>query len=147
MNVPVQDSISLLPFLIYLIGVLFVLAVMYGVSYVLGQRHQDKDTNIPYESGINPTGSARTPISVKFYLVAMLFVIFDLEVVFIFAWAVAARELGWSGYFGMLIFVGILVAGLIFEWRMGALDWLPRRGRTIGHKKRAEIGRIEQTAR
>jgi NADH-quinone oxidoreductase subunit A len=62
-------------------------------------------------------------MSIRFYLVAILFVIFDLEVIYIFAWAVSLRELGWSGYGGVLVFIGILIAALIYEWRMGALDW------------------------
>ena len=140
-----QQSVSILPFLVYLVGVLVVMSVMYLGSYVLGQRHKGKETDFPYESGIKPTGSARATISVKFYLVAMLFVIFDLEVVFIFSWAVAVRELDWSGYWGMLIFVGILVAGLIFEWRMGALDWLPHKAKFIRQRNKEEIERIDQT--
>ena len=146
MDIPVRQSINLLPFLVYLIGILVVLAVMYVGSYLLGQRHSGKETNTPYESGIKPTGTARVPLSVKYYLVAMLFVIFDLEVVFIFAWAVAARQLGWSGYWGMLIFAGILVAGLIFEWRMGALDWLPHGGRFIRRQEKEEVEQSEQIA-
>ncbi len=96
---------------------------MLGVSYVLGQRHRERETGDPYEGGIVSTGSARVRLSVKFYRVAMFFVIFDLEAVFLFAWAVAARELGWAGYAEALVFVGILVAVLVYLWRSGALDW------------------------
>jgi NADH-quinone oxidoreductase subunit A len=74
---------------------------------------------------VQPTGSARPRIAVEFYLVAVLFVIFDLEAVFIFAWATAVREVGWAGYFEMLLFIAILVAGLVYLWRQGALDWGP----------------------
>ena len=84
----------------------------------------------PYESGIVSEGSARVRVSAKFYLVAMFFVIFDLEAVFIFAWAIAARELGWAGYSEILVFIAILVAALAYLWRLGALDWSPSR-RTI----------------
>ncbi len=119
---------TFLPFIIYILGALFVLGVMYGLSYLLGQRHSGRETGLPYESGISTTGSARMRFSARFYLVAMLFVIFDLEVVFMFAWAIGARELGWPGYWGLLVFVGILLIGLLYEWRMGALDWIrPRR--------------------
>ncbi len=121
-----HETLNLLPFLVYTLGVLFVLAVMYGLSYILGQRHSDHETNEPYESGIKTTDSARVRFSAKFYLVAMLFVIFDLEVVFIFAWAIGAIELGWPGYSALLVFLVILVGGLIYEWRMGALDWIGR---------------------
>ncbi|HEY9436261.1 MAG TPA: NADH-quinone oxidoreductase subunit A [Blastocatellia bacterium] len=96
---------------------------MLALSYLLGQRHRARATGEPYESGVVSTGSARLRFSAQFYLVAMLFVIFDLEAVFIFAWAVAFREVGWTGYAGVLAFIGVLVAALIYEWRLGALDW------------------------
>lgn len=108
---------------VYSIGVVAVTGGMIAVSYVLGQRHGERATGEPYESGIVSTGSARLRFSSRFYLVAMLFVIFDLESVFLFAWAVAFRELGWSGYIAAAIFIAILVAALVYEWRVGALDW------------------------
>ncbi|MBN1866950.1 NADH-quinone oxidoreductase subunit A [Candidatus Sumerlaeota bacterium] len=109
--------------LLYSAGVLSVAVGMVVVSFVLGQRHRERATDEPYESGIATTGSARLRFSARFYLVAMLFVIFDLEAVFIFSWAVALRELGWAGYAAALVFIGVLVAALVYEWRMGALDW------------------------
>ena len=96
---------------------------MIGVSYILGQRHRERATDIPYESGIAPFESARLRFSADFYLIALFFVIFDLESVFIFAWAIAVRETGWVGYIEALIFIGILIGALIYLWRMGALDW------------------------
>lgn len=114
------------PLGIYLAAILFLIATMLVLSYLLGQRHRDSATGSPFESGIVSEGSARVRLSAKFYLVAMFFVIFDLEAVFLFAWAVAARELGWTGYFEILVFVGVLVAALIYLWRIGALDWAPR---------------------
>ena len=96
---------------------------MLGLSYILGQRHEDPATGQPYESGIVATGSARLRLSADFYLVAMFFVIFDLEAVFLFAWAIAFRDLGWGGYLEALGFIGILVAALVYLWRLGALDW------------------------
>lgn len=114
---------------IYLLGVVVVVGIMLGLSFVLGQRHKERATGEPYESGILITGTARLRFSVKFYLVAMLFVIFDLEAALIFAWAIAAKELGWAGYLGLIVFVGILVAGLIYEWKMGALDWISKQMR------------------
>jgi NADH-quinone oxidoreductase subunit A len=105
-------------------AIVCVLAVaMLGLSYVLGQRHHDRATDDPYESGIISEGTARVRLSAKFYLVAMFFVIFDLEAVFIFAWAVSVREAGWLGYFEVVVFVCILVATLAYLWRVGALDW------------------------
>ncbi|MDA8168952.1 MAG: NADH-quinone oxidoreductase subunit A [Nitrospiraceae bacterium] len=94
-----------------------------GLSYFLGQRHSERATVQPYESGIVSTGTARVRFDIKFYLVAMFFVIFDLEAVFVYSWAVSVRETGWSGYVEMLIFMGILLAALVYLWKMGALDW------------------------
>jgi NADH-quinone oxidoreductase subunit A len=123
-------STILWPLILYFILVIVVVVGMLGLSYILGQRHQEPATNQPFESGIAPTGSARLRFSAQFYLVSMLFVIFDLEAVFLVAWAVALRESGWQGYLGALVFVGVLVAGLIYEWRLGALDWNKRKAYT-----------------
>lgn len=118
---------SLWPLGLYFLIALVVAGSMIGLSFVLGERHSDRATGQPYESGIVSTGSARVRLSVKFYIVAMLFVIFDLEAVFIFAYAVAYEEVGWAGYAGLVVFVAILVVALIYEYRMGALDWEPVR--------------------
>lgn len=112
-------------------------AVILVVSWVLGQRHREKATGEVYESGIEPTGGSRGRLGVDFFLVALLFVIFDLEVAFLFAWAVAARDLGWAGYVGFLVFVAILVVGFVYEWRRGALDW----GWSAAARERAERAR------
>ncbi len=111
---------------LYFLVVLLIVASMLGLSYVLGPRHEEPATGSPYESGILSEGSARVRLAAKFYLTAIFFVIFDLEAVFIFAWAVAARELGWTGYVELAVFVAILVAALAYLWRLGALDWSPR---------------------
>ena len=119
------------PIGLYFILVVGLIAVMLGLSYVLGERHSERATGAPYESGIVSEGSAHVRFSARFYLVAMFFVVFDLESVFIFAWAVAAKEVGWAGYFEVLVFVGILVATLIYLWRLGALDFGARRRETL----------------
>ena len=111
------------PLLLYGAAALVIVAGMVALSYVLGQRHKEKETGEPYESGVSVTGSARLRFTVQFYLVAMLFVIFDLEAVFIIAWAVSFRELGWPGYFGLLFFLVILLVVLVYEWRAGAFDF------------------------
>ncbi len=98
---------------------------MLGLSYVLGQRHKERATDDPYEGGILSAGSARIRFSSQFYLVAMLFVIFDVETIFIFSWAIAFRELGWYGYAGVMVFLILLLVVLIYEWRAGALDFGP----------------------
>ncbi|HTU33368.1 MAG TPA: NADH-quinone oxidoreductase subunit A [Candidatus Acidoferrum sp.] len=113
------------PLGVYFLLVMALAAAMLSLSYLLGQRHRETDTDLPFEGGVASTGSARIRFSAKFYLIAMLFVIFDLESVFIFAWAVAGRQLGWPGYIEMIVFVGILVIALIYLWSVGALDWAP----------------------
>ncbi len=113
------------PLLLYAAIVFSLVGLILGVSYVLGGRHQERATNEPYEGGIISTGSARLRFSSQFYLIAMLFVIFDVETVFILSWAIAFQELGWYGYFGVLAFIAILVVVLIYEWRNGALDFGP----------------------
>lgn len=112
---------------LYVIAVLLVVAAMMGLSHLLGERHRQPATGEPYESGIRVTGGARIRFSAHFYLIAVFFVIFDLEAVFLFAWAVVAREAGWLGYVEILVFVGVLVAAWLYLWRVGALDWGGRR--------------------
>ena len=114
--------INLWPLVVYFIAVVLLIIAMLSFSYVLGEKHRGRATDEPYEAGAPITGTARQKLTPKFYLVAMFFVIFDLEAVFLFAWATAARELGWSGYVGMLIFMGVLAAALFYEWRLGVLD-------------------------
>ena len=117
------DTSVLWPFGVYFLTVLVIVSAMIALSSVLGERHRDKQTDEPYESGIVSTGTARVRFDIKFYLIAMFFVIFDLEAVFIFAWAVSVRENGWQGYAEMLVFIGVLTATLIYLWRIGALEW------------------------
>jgi NADH-quinone oxidoreductase subunit A len=112
------------PLALYALLAVAVVAAMLAVSYVLGQRHSERATGEPYESGIASTGSAHLRFANKFYIVAMLFVVFDVESVFIFAWAVSARELGWAGYVGVVVFIAVLAAALVYLWREGALDWI-----------------------
>ncbi|NCF19526.1 MAG: NAD(P)H-quinone oxidoreductase subunit 3 [Haliea sp.] len=96
---------------------------MLGLSYVLGQRRANKATNMPFESGVLSVGSPQIHMSVEFYLVAIFFVIFDLETVFIFAWAVAFFELGWEGFIAVAVFIAILGVALVYELSTGALEW------------------------
>lgn len=110
---------------VFLLGVLGLCAFMLLLSSVLGSRSWGRSKNEPFESGIVSTGDTRLRFSAKFYLVAMLFVIFDIEALFLFAWAVTVRESGWAGFIGATIFVSILVAGLVYEASIGALDWSP----------------------
>jgi len=122
------------PLVVYFTAVVALVLIILGLSAVVGERSKMKRATVdPFESGVVSVGSAQGPISVEFYLVAMFFVIFDLETVFIFAWAVAFYELGWFGYFAIAVFVLVLVVALIYEWKSGALDW--------GVKKRTGLTR------
>ena len=111
------------PFVFYAACVLFLVGTMLGLSYVLGQRISRPGKDLPFESGIISVGSAHYKTSVHFYLTAILFIIFDLEVVFLFAWAAVVREAGWPGFIEISIFIVILTAALFYLWRIGALDW------------------------
>ena len=122
---------DLWPLAVYLVIVLALAVAMLGLSFVLGQRHHERATDSPYESGILSQGSARVRLSAKFYLVAMFFVIFDLEAVFLFAWAVSVRETGWPGYAEAAVFIAVLLATLVYLSRVGALDWRQGSRRTV----------------
>jgi NADH-quinone oxidoreductase subunit A len=118
-----SDTAPLWPLGVYFLAVILIVIFMIALSSLLGERHREKQTDEPYESGIVSTGTARVRFDIKFYLIAMFFVIFDLEAVFIFAWAVSIKETGWQGYGEMMVFIGILTATLVYLWRIGALEW------------------------
>jgi NADH-quinone oxidoreductase subunit A len=120
-----DTAFAIWPLLLYAGLVIVLLVTILILSYILGQHHQERATNLPYEGGIQQTGSARLRFSAQFYLVAMLFVIFDVEAVFIMLWALGFYELGWAGYIGVAIFITQLVVVLIYEWGIGALDFGP----------------------
>ncbi|MGV6807442.1 MAG: NADH-quinone oxidoreductase subunit A, partial [bacterium] len=122
----------------YFVAVLGLVATMLILSWLLGQKRRNDATNVPFESGVVSVGDSHNPISVEFYLIAIFFVIFDLETVFIFAWAIAFFELGWQGYLAIMIFILVLVVALIYEWRSGALDWGIKR-RTIARVESEEV--------
>lgn len=133
-----QDyPVALWPLAVYAGAAVAVAAGMIALSWLLGSRRLDHAASGAYESGILPTGSARLRISAKYYLIAMFFVIFDLETAFVFAWAAAFREVGWAGYVGMLVFFATLVGALVYLWREGALDW-----GTTTRQKRALSGKV-----
>jgi len=129
MNAEVSPAANLLPLIIYFGAILVITAVMLGGAYLLGQRHHAQAADEPFESGIVPTGNMHIRFSVHFYLIAIFFVIFDMETVFLFAWSVAVKQAGWMGFFEALIFIGILIATLIYLAAIGALDWRTRRQR------------------
>lgn len=112
-----------LPILVFLVigGVLGIVALIIG--RIMGPKRPDSAKNSPYECGFPAFDDARLPFDVRFYLVAILFIIFDLETAFLVPWAVVFRELSWFGLIGMGIFLGLLVVGFIYEWKKGALEW------------------------
>lgn len=118
---------SLLPylpvFLLLVVGVLLSLA-MVAVTRIMGPRFRTAIKESPFESGSEPLGNARERFSVKFYMVALLFIVFDVEAVFIYPWAVLLQELGWPAMISMLIFMATLLVGLIYVWKKGALTWV-----------------------
>lgn len=112
------------PLGVYFAIVIALVVTLLGLSALLGQRHRERATGLPYESGIVSTGSARLRFGARFYLLAVFFVVFDLEAAFIFAWAVALRAIGWTGYVEGVVFVGVLLAALTYLWRVGGLDFV-----------------------
>lgn len=112
-----------LPILIFLGIAVVVAAVALGASYVIGGENPDPDKNAPYECGFDPFEDSRGKFDVRFYLVAILFIIFDLEVAFLFPWAVSLGDIGVFGFWSMMLFLAILTVGFIYEWRKGALEW------------------------
>ena len=112
-----------LPILIFLIVGLVLGVVLFTVGYFLGPRKPDAAKNSPYECGFEAFEDARMQFDVRYYLIAILFIIFDLEIAFFFPWAVALREIGMVGFWAMMLFLGVLVVGFIYEWRKGALEW------------------------
>jgi len=97
--------------------------LMIGLSLLLGPKNPTPEKLAPYECGMPAVGDARERHSVKFYLVAMIFLLFDIEVAFLYPWAMALRDLGWNGFLQVLLFMALLLAGYVYVWRKGALDW------------------------
>ena len=111
------------PVLLQVAIAMAVAALMLGLSYLLGKKVRNRVKDMPYESGIVPTGDARQRFSVKFYLVGMLFILFDIEAIFLYPWAVVYRQLKMFAFVEMLIFIVLILCGFFFIWKKGALDW------------------------
>ncbi len=112
-----------LPILLFIFVGIAVGALPMAMGRLLGPHRPDSDKLSPYECGFEAFGDSRTKFDVRYYLVAILFIIFDLEIAFLFPWAVVLRQVGVFGFLAMMIFLGILVIGFIYEWRKGALEW------------------------
>src|SRR5579863_3718379 len=111
------------PILVQVIIAAVLAAALIAISYIFGKKVRNRVKDMPYESGIVPTGDARQRFSVKFYLVAMLFILFDIEAIFLYPWAVVYRELLMPGFLEMLVFVILILSGFFYIWKKGALDW------------------------
>jgi len=112
-----------LPILMFLAIAIVVAGGAFVASYVIGGERPDPDKTAAYECGFDPFEDSRGKFDVRFYLVAILFIIFDLEVAFLFPWAVALGSIGAFGFWSMMVFLAVLTVGFIYEWRTGALDW------------------------
>jgi len=112
-----------LPVLLFILVGISVGVMPQVIGYILGPNRPDPAKNSPYECGFEAYGDARMKFDVRYYLVAILFILFDLETALLFPWAVALKEVGAAGFWAVMIFLGILVVGFVYEWKKGALDW------------------------
>lgn len=112
-----------LPILIFLAIAIALSVAMVGMAWMIAPQNPDREKLSAYECGFDAFGDSRGRFDVRFYLVAILFIIFDLEVAFLFPWAVALGDIGAYGYWSMVIFLGVLTVGFVYEWRKGALEW------------------------
>lgn len=118
-----QILVDYLPVLMFL-GVAFVIAaVACGIPFIIAKRHPYPAKEAPYECGFDTFGDSRDRFDVRFYLIAILFIVFDLEVAFLFPWAITLGTLGIAGYASMMVFLTVLTVGFVYEWRKGALEW------------------------
>lgn len=115
--------INYLPILIFIIIAAGMSVAMIGLSFVVGKQNPDVNKNAAYECGFDAFDDARSRFDVRFYLVAILFIIFDLEIAFLFPWAISLGEIGLFGFWSMMVFLGVLTVGFIYEWNKGALEW------------------------
>ena len=114
---------SYLPILIFIIIGVVIGVVPLFLGWLIGPKHPDPEKLSSYECGFPAFENARIPFDVRYYLVAILFIIFDLETAFLVPWAVVLRHIGWFGFLAMTVFVGLLLVGFIYEWKKGALEW------------------------
>jgi len=115
--------INYVPLAIYMVIAVGLVGLIVVLSEFLGKKVHFPSKDIPYECGMDPIGDARVRYTVRFYIIAMFFIVFDIEAIFLYPWAVVFKSLGWFGFVEMLIFIGILAVGLIYVWGKGALEW------------------------
>ncbi|MBI3976025.1 MAG: NADH-quinone oxidoreductase subunit A [Armatimonadetes bacterium] len=112
-----------LPIFVHFLLVVLLTAALLGVHTLVGRRRPSPAKLEPYESGVWPIGSSRERVPIRYYLIAMLFILFDIEAIFLYPWAVAFRDLGVAGLIEMLVFLGILLIGFVYAWQRRALEW------------------------
>jgi NADH-quinone oxidoreductase subunit A len=132
---PTSYAETYFPVLIQILIAIAVAGGMIGASAVLGRRLKDPVKSMPYESGMNPIGNARERFSVKFYLVAMVFILFDIEAIFLYPWAVIYRQLRFFAFSEMLLFIVLVLCGFFYIWKKGVLDWSAEDRREQGREK------------
>lgn len=134
---------------VYVVAALGLVGLMLGASYLLGGRDHGRAKDEPFESGAVSVGGAQLRMPAKFYLVAMFFVIFDVEAVFLYAWAVSVRQSGWTGFAIAAVFIAVLLGALFYVWRAGGLDWAPRTERVTADRRlrRASEARVPEANR
>ena len=140
MNIPGGETGEFWSTAVYAVAVVVLCVLMLGLSAMLGGKSGARARNEPFESGVVSASPERLRLSAKFYLVAMFFVIFDVEALYLYAWSISVRESGWMGFIEGTVFVGILTATLIYLARIGALDWAPE------SRKRGAAARDAQQA-
>jgi NADH-quinone oxidoreductase subunit A len=122
-NIIVENLSEYLPIVIFLAIAIGLSIVVIGIPYLFAENRPDKEKLSPYECGFDPFNDARGEFDIRFYLVAILFIIFDLEIAFLFPWAITLGKIGMFGFWSMMIFLGVLTVGFIYEWKKGALEW------------------------
>lgn len=115
--------IEYLPIVVFIAIATVMACAMVALSFIVGKQNPDADKNAAYECGFDAFDDARSRFDVRFYLVAILFIIFDLEIAFLFPWAISLGEIGLFGFWSMMVFLGVLTIGFIYEWNKGALEW------------------------
>lgn len=123
MMMPTEFLSNYLPIMVFLVIATGLAMIMVIASFIAGRQRPDPEKNSAYECGFEPFGDARGKFDVRFYLVSILFIIFDLEIAFLFPWAISLGKIGLYGFWSMMLFLAILTIGFIYEWRKGALDW------------------------
>jgi len=128
------------PVLVQIVIAIAVATGMIGLSAILGRKVRDPVKSMPYESGMNPVGNARERFSVKFYLVAMVFILFDIEAIFLYPWAVVYRQLRLFAFFEMLLFITLVLCGFFYIWKKGVLNW------SVDEQRKAQEERANRAA-